>query len=113
MRPTSFLLLACVAPVLFGDTIQPYNINDNGLIVGVDFSGPPSIGFVYSTATQTFTFIGPPGATGTQAIGINDSNQVSGAYSTTSGDFGFLYKRRNLHDPLRAGRTTDPAYLPA
>jgi len=65
-------------------------INNSGQIIGTGIleNGQP-IGFLKSGAT--FTTIGVPGAEfETQAFGINDSGQIVGAFSDSSGTHGFL-----------------------
>src|SRR5215470_4737854 len=44
-------------------------------------------------ASFTFTPIDVPGATGTQAFGINPSGQIVGSYGDGTGTHGFLYDR--------------------
>jgi probable HAF family extracellular repeat protein len=77
---------------LFADTITPYAVNDSGLIVGQDYTTQGIYqAFVYNPATQAYTFLTPPGATNSNAVGINDSGQIVGGYGNTSGNYGYLY----------------------
>jgi len=66
-------------------------INDSGQIVGYDYVGNQAQGFLYSGGN--FTTIAVPGAADTLALGINDSDQIVGIYSTVNGgDYqGFIY----------------------
>jgi probable HAF family extracellular repeat protein len=84
-------LLVALSPAALADSILAYNVNINGLIVGVDTIGSTQQGFVYNPATGATTFIGPPGSTDSQAVGINNNGQIVGVYTTTAGEFGFLY----------------------
>ncbi len=91
-RAAGALALFCLAQAASrADTIQPYNVNDNGLIVGEIYNGTSSTGFVYNPAGGSFTLIVPPGATNSEVVGINNNGQLVGGYTTTSGNFGFLY----------------------
>jgi hypothetical protein len=44
----ALLLAITICAALRGDTITPYNLNDNGIIVGVDDNGTSYTGFVYN-----------------------------------------------------------------
>jgi hypothetical protein len=82
-----FVLGAAV--VSSGSPITAYGVNDSGLIVGV-YGATSQSAFVYNPATNAYTFFSYPGATNTAAVGINDSGQISGSYTTNSGNYGFL-----------------------
>jgi len=41
--------------------------------------------------TYVYTAIAPPGSTSSVAESINDSGQVAGYYTNSSGDHGFVY----------------------
>jgi len=88
-----YLLLALLAatPAL-ADSVVMYGVNDNGLIVGQDFTSAGTyLAFLYSQSTGMYTFLNPPGATNAIAVGINDSNQIVGAFGNSAGNFGYLY----------------------
>lgn len=89
----SFMLLGSFAGIdAHADSITPYSVNDNGLIVGQDFTTSNTYrAFVYDPNTGTFTFLSPPGATNAIAVGINDNNQIVGSYGSSTGNFGYLY----------------------
>ena len=81
---------------------QPYwgtnsfGINNAGQIVGYFTAGGPlgtsDNGFLFDSATSTFTNLNFPGATFTFANGINDIGEIVGFYVDNSGkDHGFLY----------------------
>lgn len=81
-----------LAMTAFGDSITPYAVNNNGLIVGQDYTTAGTYeSFLYNTGTGVFTFLTPPGSTQSIAVGINDSNQVVGAYLNGTGNYGYLY----------------------
>jgi probable HAF family extracellular repeat protein len=69
-------------------------INDSGTIVGYykDASGVTH-GFSYSG--ENYTTINYPGASGTQALGINNGNVIVGMYTDSAGTHGFSYSGGN------------------
>ena len=87
-------------------------INNHGTVAGFyTTKGGITDGFVRRTDGQ-FTTLAYPGATMTQAFGINDSGRVVGAYTTGSGSsaqsFGFTWKNGHfteVNDPHGVGST--------
>jgi hypothetical protein len=81
-----------LSSVLFADSIALYGVNASGVIVGQDYTTAGIYqSFIYNPSTQTYTFLTPPGATNSNAVGINDSGQIVGSYGTSSGNYGYLY----------------------
>jgi len=66
---------------------RPMAIDDNGQIVGTANSGDS--GFLYSGGI--FSQLAYPGATDTEANGINDSGEIVGLYIVLPNEHGFLY----------------------
>jgi len=69
-----------------------FDINDSGDIVGVCSTGAGGHGFLLHSSV--FTPILPPGALGAEAIGINNSGEITGFYSTPGNPnraYGFLF----------------------
>ena len=95
--------------ISFADTIVPYAINNGGVIVGQDYNSQGVYeSFVYNTGTQTFTFLTPPGATNSIAVGINDSGQIVGTYGTSTGNYGYLYSGGTYTTLSVPGATQSP-----
>ena len=70
---------------------RPFSLNNNGDVVGQYRSNDSSQtrhAFIWNNGT--FSTITPPGASGTTAIGINDSGHVVGTFVNASGRHGFL-----------------------
>jgi hypothetical protein len=95
-----------------GPSLQAAAINNAGVIAGSFVTkGGVTDGFVL--AGRRFTKLAVPGATMTQAFGINDSGRVVGAYTVGSGSnaksYGFTWKRgqgfRTVNDPNGVGQT--------
>lgn len=84
-------ILARSMPSL-ADLVNPYGVNDSGLIVGTFFNSNANTysAFEYNPATQKYSFLSPPGATNSEAIGINDAGQIVGDYGNSLGNYGFL-----------------------
>ena len=70
------------------DNLVLYGISDNGYMVGT-ISGFNSFQS-FIDENGTFTTINVPGATQTVVRGVNDSGDVVGYYTNSSGTFGFL-----------------------
>jgi hypothetical protein len=88
----SLLLTSIGVSAAFADTIAPYDVNNSGLIVGQNFTASGVYqSFVYNQNTGIYTFLSPPGATNSNAVGINDTNQIVGAYGNSTGNFGYRY----------------------
>jgi len=82
-------LILGAATLLSASSIVPYGVNDSGVIVGEYFNGTSPVAVVYNPITSSYTYSNYPGATGSEFIGINDAGQISGSYTTTTGNFGF------------------------
>lgn len=74
----------------------PFGVNDAGLISGTLTIGAQNQGYVFDTFTSTYTIINIPGASSTQVIGINNSDQIVGDYVTSAGSFGFVLNRSSF-----------------
>jgi probable HAF family extracellular repeat protein len=90
--------------------IYPFGINDHGHIVGLIGGGNNEHGFLYRNGTYTI-LDDPSGTFGpiatTIAMGINDADQIVGAYRDIGGAIhAFLYRHgtyKTLDDPLGIG----------
>jgi hypothetical protein len=76
----------------FPDT-QLFGMNDVGQTVGVAFGNGLDVGFVYSTATQTFTEISYPGSLTTFPENINNAGKIVGLFYSQNNrtTFGFEF----------------------
>lgn len=73
-------------------------INDHGQVVGINI-GDDGIGHSYLMTKGKFAMIDFPGATGTNAFGVNSTDQIVGKYFTADGlTHGFLAQ------PTRKGK---------
>jgi PEP-CTERM motif len=101
-------LLGAPKPLL-ADSITLYAVNDSGLIVGQDYTTQGIYeSFLYNPSTQTYTFLTPPGAINSIAVGINDSGQIVGTYETSSGNYGYLYSGGTYSTLSVPGATQSP-----
>ena len=70
---------------------QPQSINKHGEIAGFCFTGGRERGF-FRDKKGTYTLLDFPGATLTEALGVNDDGQVVGSYRDSDGSFhGFFW----------------------
>jgi hypothetical protein len=70
---------------------QTDGVNNKNVAVGFSTSASGVLsGFTYTVSTATYTTIRIPGATGTQAFGINDAGETCGAYITSTATGGFV-----------------------
>jgi hypothetical protein len=80
-------------------SVFPTAINDAGLVVGYYTDSIASHGFLYNAKTQLFVTVplDPPGATGTQLLGLNGYAQIAGTYSDSANNIhGFVYSNGNF-----------------
>ena len=84
-------LILGAATLLSASSIVPYGVNNSGVIVGEYFNGTAPVAVVYNPTTSTYSYpnVNLPGVTSSEFVGINDAGQISGSYTTTTGNFGF------------------------
>jgi hypothetical protein len=96
-----------------GPSLTATAINNRGAVAGFyTASGGMTEGFLRTA--RHFITLAVPGASMTQAFGVNDRGEVVGAYATGSGSsaktFGFTWRRRGgfrtVSDPNGVGSTT-------
>lgn len=88
-------------------------INNHGDVAGFYSVGGGMTNAFLKTGSGRFTRLAYPGASSTQAFGVNDWREVVGAYTMGSGDnaktFGFTWTRRagfmSVSDPMGMGTT--------
>ena len=120
-----------------GDT-QVYGINDSGLIVGIYIAGSNADGFLKDGSTfttiatgygindsglivggnllidgSTVTTIDVPGATNTEASGINNSGEIVGTYANVLGGTSRGSSAHLTLTPARCHRQTSPSLQPS
>ena len=110
-QPALSFLPDLLVTAAFGDTITPYGVTTAGS--SWDRTSPPAgttSASLYNPGTGTFTFLTPPGATNTIAIGINDSNQIVGNYGNSSGNYGYSYSGGTFCRMSVPGGNISPPY---
>jgi hypothetical protein len=95
-------------------SVTPSGIDNEGDITGFFTNSGGTVEAFLLRSNGTLTTLAFPGATMTQAFGVNDSREVVGTYTTGSGTtaktFGFFWARqfgfKVVNDPLGVGSTT-------
>jgi hypothetical protein len=79
-----------VAVLSHAGSIIPYGVNNSGEVVGEFTGGSTPIAFMYNLAAPgSYTTYTNSGWTSSEFLGITDAGQITGNYTTTSGNFGF------------------------
>jgi hypothetical protein len=83
-------------------------INNNGDVAGSATESGKTVGFLKLNNGTVFT-LSVPGATMTQAFGVNDGDIVVGAYTVGSNSYGFVWAPglgfQTVNDPNGVGST--------
>jgi hypothetical protein len=70
-------------------SIAAFGINNSGTVAGWCINATTGLRIAFTFANGRYTNIAFPGATGTEANGINDNGEVVGTYSDQTGQHGF------------------------
>jgi hypothetical protein len=92
---------------------QLLGVNNANVAAGFDVNGTTGAteGFIVNLGTLAFTTITAPGATGTTATGINNSDVISGFYTLANGNTDGFLDSGGTFIPLSFGAGTDTMAL--
>ena len=88
---------------------QATGVNNDGTVCGFTIDSK-NVNHGWLLSLGTLKILDYPGSMGTQALGLNDQNQVVGTYTDTTGSHGFVYNTytkvwQSIDDPNGVGTT--------